>query len=83
MAMKLEVVSIDGQRPAIQQVIIRNLIRPIEISLLPVLIITVSLSFLTRTRQRLGDLPAKTVVVEKRRAEIPMPTDETPQNPMA
>jgi uncharacterized RDD family membrane protein YckC len=65
-AMKLEVVSLDGKRPSICQVLLRNLIRPIEM-IAPILVITVSLTFLTRTHQRLGDLIARTVVVEKTR----------------
>ncbi len=74
-ALRLEVVSLDGKRPSIFQAIMRNLIRPIEIIVLPILMISVSLSFLTRAHQRLGDLIARTVVVEKTRRIVPQSPD--------
>ena len=65
MAMRLEVTSADGRRPTIRQAVLRNLIRPIELSSWLILIFTIAMSVLTRTHQRLGDIMARTVVVEK------------------
>jgi len=81
MAMKLEVISLDGERPTIRQAIMRNLIRPIEICILPIMIITSAMSLMTRTRQRLGDLIARTVVVEK--TASPGPRPESPDSDAA
>ena len=67
MAMRLEVTSADGKGPTIHQAILRNLIRPIELSPL-IIIFTMAIPLLTRTRQRMGDIMARTVVVEKVRS---------------
>ena len=67
MAMRLEVTSADGKGPTIRQAILRNLIRPIELSW-PIIIFTMAVPLLMRTRQRLGDIMARTVVVEKVRS---------------
>jgi len=67
MAMRIEVTSADGTRPTIRQTILRNLIKPIELSW-PILIVTMAIPLLTRTHQRLGDIMARTVVIEKLRS---------------
>jgi len=64
MAMRLEVTSADGRPPTIRQAVLRNLIRPIELSW-PIIIFTIAIPLLMRTHQRLGDIMARTVVVEK------------------
>ncbi|MBT3198426.1 MAG: RDD family protein [Phycisphaerales bacterium] len=69
MLLRLEVTSADGTRPTARQAILRNLIKPIEIQW-PICIFTVAIPLMNRTRQRLGDIMARTVVVEKQRAPI-------------
>jgi uncharacterized RDD family membrane protein YckC len=80
MAMKLEVMSADGTKPTIIQLVLRNLIRPIEMSLL-IIVFTIAATFLTRTRQRLGDMMARTVVVEKLRSPNPDDAQENLDEP--
>lgn len=59
---KLVVVSSNGHRPSISSIIIRNLLRPLDFTafyLLGFIFITY-----TKNSQRVGDILAKTVVVE-------------------
>jgi uncharacterized RDD family membrane protein YckC len=80
MAMGIEVTSIDGKKPTVRQAVLRNLIRPIEMRW-PIIIITIAISLLTRTRQRLGDMLGRTVVVEKRRLPSSDDSQETKSEP--
>ena len=80
MLMRLEVTSADGRRPTIGQAILRNLIRPIELSW-PILIFTIAMPLMMQTRQRLGDIMAKTVVVEKVRLLNPGDSQQSGEDP--
>lgn len=61
----------DGQRPGVRAVVLRNIMRLLELEpylqVWPLLLII----FFTRNRQRLGDLLAQTVVVEPGTSEPP------------
>jgi uncharacterized RDD family membrane protein YckC len=72
MAFKLRVVAGDGTRPGAREVLVRNLIKILEISW-PWLLVIIPL--LNPARQRLGDLLAKTIVVEKTDVPPSPPTD--------
>ena len=76
MAMRIEIISADGKRPTVRQTILRNLIRPIELSSRIIIIFTIAMMLLTRTHQRLGDIMARTVVIEKVR--LPHSDDSQP-----
>lgn len=80
MAMQLEVTSADGRKPTVRQAILRNLIRPIELSW-PIIIFTLAIPLLMRTHQRLGDIMARTVVVEKGRLANPDDSQQSRQEP--
>jgi len=80
MAMRLEVASADGKKPTVRQAILRNLIRPIELSW-PIIIFTMAIPLMMRTRQRLGDIMAKTVVVEKVRLLNPDDSQQSGEDP--
>jgi len=82
MAMRIEVTSVDGRNPTIRQAVLRNLIRPIELSW-PVIIFTLAIPLLMRTRQRLGDILARTVVVEKMRLPNSDDSQKTRSEPPA
>lgn len=64
MLFKLRVVGDEGAKPGIRQILLRNLVRIFSLSWLfgPPLMIT--LQILTRNRQRLGDILAKTAVID-------------------
>jgi uncharacterized RDD family membrane protein YckC len=64
--LRCSVLTEDGQRPGTRQIILRNVIRIIELELEPPLIPLLLLVVLTRNRQRLGDIIARTVVAEQR-----------------
>jgi len=63
------VVTEGGDRISVGQAILRNLFRIIELEIDPPLLPLVLLVGLTRNRQRLGDIVARTVVVEVRAGE--------------
>ncbi len=69
------VVTEGGDRISVGQAILRNLFRVIELEIDPPLLPLVLLVGLTRNRQRLGDIVARTVVVEVRTGE---PSDVRP-----
>ncbi|MHB1156669.1 MAG: RDD family protein [Phycisphaerales bacterium] len=73
--MRCRVVTVTGSPPNVWQVLIRNLIRMLELLLWPLLILAV----LSPSRQRLGDLAARTVVV--RNAKPGETTNEPPEKP--
>jgi len=60
------VVTEGGDRISVGQAVLRNLFRIIELEIEPPLLPLVLLVGLTRNRQRLGDIVARTVVVETR-----------------
>ncbi len=72
LALRCRVISEDLQPCRARQILARNLVRIIELDryLVPLLVLV----FLTRNRQRLGDLAARTLVVEI--SESPSPPDE-------
>lgn len=61
------VMSLDGGRPQVRQIVIRNFVRAVMVALgAPGWIITLMMMVVvTRNRQRMGDLLARTVVVEQ------------------
>lgn len=66
--MQMWVTHESGARPAVWQVLVRNVLRPIE--LLPPLWALLLLVVLTPRRQRLGDLFARTILVRRMRYHI-------------
>jgi uncharacterized RDD family membrane protein YckC len=60
-AWRLQVTRVDGSRPGVGALLIRNLIRPLEVPLIGALLVLYS-----PLRQRLGDLAAGTVVTARR-----------------
>ena len=64
--MKLGVYSVQGVRPGPGQIIIRNLLKPLELALFPLLLI-----MFRPLRQRLGDLVSGTIVVMPRQQPLP------------
>lgn len=68
----LRVCDENGNRPNLPAIIIRNVLR-IELYFMLNLAPTAILAVLTRNRQRIGDLIARTVVVEKERPQLGAP----------
>lgn len=60
------VVTEQGNRPTVRQTIVRNILRILELEMDPPLMPLLLLAVLTRNRQRLGDIIARTLVVEQR-----------------
>jgi uncharacterized RDD family membrane protein YckC len=60
------VVAEDGRPAAVGRVILRNLLRVLELEINPPLVPLLLLVVLTRNRQRLGDIVARTLVVQQR-----------------
>ena len=67
-ALGLRVIQTDGQPAGLGPVLLRNLLRPVDL-----LFIGPFLMLLTRRHQRLGDLAAGTLVVRQGRTSQPMP----------
>jgi uncharacterized RDD family membrane protein YckC len=61
----LRVVKIDGSRPGRGAIVIRNLLRIVELWMILLLLVVV----ISPLRQRVGDVAAGTVVVEKRQPD--------------
>ncbi|MBN1490439.1 MAG: RDD family protein, partial [Phycisphaerae bacterium] len=61
-----------GEPPALKQIVLRNAARLLELEMMPTMWPLLLIVFLTRNRQRIGDLLARTVVVEP---APPMPDD--------
>ncbi|MCC6574226.1 MAG: RDD family protein [Planctomycetes bacterium] len=59
----LRVVNADGEAPASWQIVVRNLVRIIELAHWTLLLIPLGLMMLTGKQQRLGDLLARTYVI--------------------
>lgn len=62
----LRVVELDGRRVGFRGALLRNLVRPLDSGFLLGAFVGMSVIMATRRRQRLGDLLAKTMVVEDR-----------------
>ena len=76
MAMKLRVIGDRGLSPEPRAILLRNLFRMVELMLMWVVIPSGILVFVTRRRQRLGDMIARTTVIDARYQ--PAPSDEEP-----
>lgn len=72
--MQLRVCNQEGKRCSKPAIIVRNVARMIELYPMMAFAVTAILVVMTRNRQRVGDLLARTVVVEK----IPSPPSEEP-----
>jgi hypothetical protein len=72
-AQRLRVVRTDGQPAGFAAIIVRNLIRIVDVSLLP--FVAVISMLVTRRAQRLGDLAAGTMVIREHQMEAPQPLD--------
>jgi uncharacterized RDD family membrane protein YckC len=72
-AQRLRVVRTDGQPAGFPPIMVRNLVRIVEVLLLPFL--AVISMIVTRRAQRLGDLAAGTMVVRERPMPAPQPLD--------
>lgn len=60
--MRIRVIDIDGGSPSLAQIVVRNVLRPVD--MLPVAyLVGGAFALSTRLRQRLGDIAANTVVV--------------------
>jgi uncharacterized RDD family membrane protein YckC len=76
--LRCRVVSEDGRRAAVGQVILRNLLRILELEINPPLLPLLLLAILTRNRQRLGDIVARTLVVQQRAVGQARPASHNP-----
>lgn len=65
LAVQCRVVNEDGHRCTLRQIVLRNLLRAIELFPLYQFWPTIILLFFTRNRQRLGDLIGRTLVVQR------------------
>jgi uncharacterized RDD family membrane protein YckC len=74
------VVTEQGGRPAVRQVILRNILRILELEMDPPLLPLLLLAVLTRNRQRLGDIVARTLVVEHRPVGQARPVKRGPED---
>ena len=62
--MKCRVIHEEGMPASVKQIVVRNLSRVVEFDPYLMLWMFTMLIFVTRKRQRLGDLVARTIVVE-------------------
>jgi uncharacterized RDD family membrane protein YckC len=72
----LRVVSIDGEKPRPRAILVRNVLRLVDLNLITLLIVPV-----TPLRQRLGDFLAGTMVVDVLQAKSSGPPRVTPDDP--
>ncbi len=81
MAMKLGVIGDRGLRPEPRAILLRNLFRMLELMLIWVVIPSAILVMVTRRRQRLGDMIARTTVIDARYHPAPpvVSDEEEPQ----
>lgn len=75
--MGCRVVAENGDRCSAVTILLRNLLRLVELFPKGQFLAAIILVVLTRNRQRLGDLIARTLVVES----VPLPRETTPDNP--
>jgi uncharacterized RDD family membrane protein YckC len=66
--MGLRVVGDDGQAPGLREVSLRNLLKVMELAWIPLMVLV---PLLTRYRQRLGDIIARSAVVDARTGQAP------------
>ena len=78
--MKLRVVTINAATADFKPVLVRNLWRVIELTNVPFQVLMLIMLLVTRYHQRLGDMMAKTSVVDARTLSIP-PLPMPPQDP--
>jgi uncharacterized RDD family membrane protein YckC len=71
----IRVAALDGSPAGLGRSLVRNLIRPLDASWPLGVFLGMSLMMTTRRRQRLGDLAARTLVVEERPAPAPAPPE--------
>lgn len=80
LALQLRVVADEGVRPGLREVLLRNLVKIIELQFPPLLLFAA----LSRNRQRLGDMLARTTVVDAVPVAPPAPPppqDNDPDDP--
>ncbi len=80
MAFKLKVVEADGNKPGIRSAVLRNITKAIELPMLAghqiwFMVIIFMLPVITRYNQRLGDMVARSAVVDSRELPIPVVND--------
>ena len=71
--MKLRVVGDEGQNLSIREAMLRNLLKVLEFSWVPLLPLLFLVPLISRNRQRLGDMLARTVVIDSRGVPQPPP----------
>ncbi len=83
MALKLRVIGGDGKRPGLREVLLRNVVKMLELCMPWLLVVPL----LTPSRQRLGDILARTAVIEQLgpinaqpETPPPLPEDEPEDN---
>ena len=79
MILKLRVINGQGETPTLRQAALRNMVKLVELSWPPMIPVLLLLPVITRNRQRLGDMMARTAVVEK--AAVPAPAPPPPNVP--
>ncbi len=62
--LKLRVVNDEGDRPNVREAVLRNLLKIIEMSWPPLVPLMLIIPAMTRARQRLGDIVARTAVID-------------------
>jgi uncharacterized RDD family membrane protein YckC len=77
----LRVVGAGGKKAKPYEILCRTVLRILELSVFPVPIITVACMFMTRCRQRVGDLLAQTAVVEGFPTATTQPAEPPPLPP--
>ena len=83
MIFALRVVAQDGAKPGWRVVLLRNLVKIIEMSW-PVVVVPLALMLFTRNKQRMGDFVARTAVIDTRFTpppELLQPPPESPTTP--
>ncbi len=65
MLLKLRVVADEGNRPHLREILLRNFVKLIELFQITLLPLLAAFVIITRKHQRLGDMVARTVVVEE------------------
>lgn len=73
MIMKLRVVGDEGRSLGLREAMLRNLVKVMEFSWVPLLPLLLLVPLLSRHRQRLGDMLARTVVIDARCEQRPPP----------
>ncbi len=80
MIMSLRVTGDEGKRPRARQILLRNLTKMFELSP-PLMVVWVLFPILKQTRQRLGDMVARTTVIDAKTANPPPPLPTSIQPP--